>query len=93
MNAISPDSRRSRLTFVLVAAFALTTLLATASNAQITLVKLSTDTFTNSSSQHATEVEPDTFSFGNTIVTAFRWGASSAAAPPTSALPPPLTAA
>ena len=74
MNAISPDSRRSRLTFVLVAAFALTTLLATASNAQITLVKLSTDTFTNSSSQHATEVEPDTFSFGNTIVTAFQVG-------------------
>jgi hypothetical protein len=48
--------------------------LATAAQAQIPLVKLSTDTFTNSSSQHATEVEPDTFSFGNTIVTAFQVG-------------------
>lgn len=46
----------------------------TAAQAQITLIKLSTDTFTNTSSQHATEVEPDTFSFGNTIVTAFQVG-------------------
>jgi len=38
------------------------------------LVKLSTDTFTNSSSQHKTEVEPDSFSFGSTIVAAFQVG-------------------
>ena len=38
------------------------------------LVKLSTDTFTNSTSQHATEVEPDSFSFGSTIVAAFQVG-------------------
>lgn len=36
--------------------------------------KLSTDTFTNSTSQHATQVEPDSFSFGSTIVTAFQSG-------------------
>ena len=29
------------------------------------LKKLSSDPFTNSESQHATEVEPDTFAFGN----------------------------
>jgi hypothetical protein len=40
----------------------------------IPLVKLSTDTFTNTTSQHATEVEPDTFSFGSTVVTAFQVG-------------------
>jgi hypothetical protein len=40
----------------------------------VSLVKLSTDTFTNTSSQHATEVEPDTFSFGSTIVAAFQVG-------------------
>jgi hypothetical protein len=38
------------------------------------LVKLSTDTFTNSTSQHATEVEPDSFAFGSTIVSAFQVG-------------------
>ncbi len=42
--------------------------------AQVTLNKISTDTFTNSSSQHATEVEPDTFSYGNTIVSAYQVG-------------------
>ena len=40
----------------------------------VPLVRLSTDTFTNASSQHATEVEPDTFAFGNTIVSAFQVG-------------------
>ena len=38
------------------------------------LVKLSTDTFTNSTSQHATEVEPGSFSFGSTIITSFQVG-------------------
>jgi hypothetical protein len=42
--------------------------------AQVPLTKLSTDTFTNTSSQHATEVEPDTFAFGSTIVSAFQVG-------------------
>jgi len=36
------------------------------------LVKLSTDTFTNATSQHATEVEPGSFSFGSTIITSFQ---------------------
>jgi hypothetical protein len=38
------------------------------------LVQLSTDTFTNASSQHATEVEPGSFAFGNTIVVSFQVG-------------------
>ncbi len=38
------------------------------------LVRLSTDTFTNNTSQHATEVEADTFAFGSTIVSAFQVG-------------------
>lgn len=38
------------------------------------LTKLSTDTFTNSTSQHATEVEPGSFSFGNTIIVSFQVG-------------------
>jgi len=41
---------------------------------EIPLTRLSTDTFTNASSQHATEVEPGTFAFGSTIVSAFQVG-------------------
>lgn len=40
----------------------------------VPLTKLSTDTFTNTSSQHATEVEPGAFAFGSTIVAAFQVG-------------------
>ena len=42
--------------------------------ATVPLVKLSTDTFTNATSQHATEVEPGSFSFGQTIITSFQVG-------------------
>ena len=38
------------------------------------LLQLSSDPFTNSTSQHATEVEPDTFAAGSTIVSAFQVG-------------------
>ncbi|MEY9968025.1 hypothetical protein ABIA33_006105 [Streptacidiphilus sp. MAP12-16] len=38
------------------------------------LVQISTDPFTNSTSQHATEVEPDTFAYGNTIVSSSQVG-------------------
>lgn len=41
---------------------------------QFALTRLSTDTFTNSDSQHATEVEPGIFASGATIVTAFQIG-------------------
>ncbi|MGD0515636.1 MAG: sialidase family protein, partial [Terriglobales bacterium] len=36
------------------------------------LVKISTDSFHNSYSQHKTEVEPDTYSWGSTMVAAFQ---------------------
>jgi hypothetical protein len=38
------------------------------------LTRVSTDPFTNSGSQHATEVEPDVFAFGNTVVGAYQTG-------------------
>src|ERR1035437_9791351 len=41
--------------------------------AQVSLTQLSEDTFTDTPSQHATEVEPGTFSYGSTIVSAFQW--------------------
>ncbi len=42
--------------------------------ANVALTRLSTDPYTNSTSQHATEVEPDTYSSGTTIVSAFQVG-------------------
>ena len=41
---------------------------------QFAITRLSTDTFTNADSQHATEVEPGIFASGSTIVTAFQAG-------------------
>src|SRR6266849_6371684 len=42
--------------------------------ASVTLLQLSSDPFTNSTSQHRTEVEPDTFASGSTLVSAFQVG-------------------
>lgn len=42
--------------------------------ATVPLVQLSSDPFTNLTSQHATEVEPGSFSFGSTIITSFQVG-------------------
>jgi hypothetical protein len=39
-----------------------------------TMTQISTDPYSDSQAQHATEVEPDTFSFGTTIVSAFQVG-------------------
>ncbi len=52
--------------------FSLHHVLAVSSSVQ--LKQLSSDPYTNSSSQHKTEVEPDTYSFDSTIVTAFQAG-------------------
>ncbi len=40
----------------------------------VALVRLSTDTLTNSLGQHATEVEPDTLAFGSAVVSTFQVG-------------------
>jgi BNR repeat-like domain len=40
----------------------------------VTLTQISSDPYTNKTSQHKTEVEPGTFGFGNTIVAAFKAG-------------------
>lgn len=37
-------------------------------------LQLSSDPYTNNNSQHQTELEPDTYSYGSTIVTAFQAG-------------------
>jgi hypothetical protein len=42
--------------------------------ANVAVTRVGTDPFTNTTSQHATQVEPDTFAAGNTIVTAVQTG-------------------
>ena len=60
------------LTFLTL--FTMFLLLSGLASAQITLTQLSTDIFTDTDAQHMTEVEPDTFAFGSTIVSAFQTG-------------------
>ncbi len=42
--------------------------------ANVALTRVSADPFGNATSQHATEVEPDTFAFGSTVVAAYQVG-------------------
>src|SRR5260370_17661692 len=59
---------------LLVPAFAALIGLSTLNAYAAGLVQVSSDPFTNTTSQHRTEVEPDTFAFGSTIVSAFQVG-------------------
>jgi hypothetical protein len=75
MNRTSPRLRNSRnksAFFTLMLMCAIVLALATSAPAQSNLVKLSRDTFTNTESEHHTEVEPDTYAWGSTIVSAFQ---------------------
>ena len=64
--------RRFTLALALAAMAALTLTLAASANVAVIIIAI--DPFTNSTSQHKTIVEPDTFSFGSTIVAAAQWG-------------------
>ncbi len=64
-----------RMRPLVLAAAALTAVLATTVVASAALVaQVSTDPYTTSNSQHATEVEPGAFSYGSTTVMAFQVG-------------------
>ena len=73
---MTPDSRtwRPALWVGSFAAAVLFALAAPAAAATITLTQVSSDPYTNTSSQHATEVEPDTFANGSTVIAAFQVG-------------------
>lgn len=72
MRLLRPFARISGLGVPLVTAMVLFTVAPAAGNVPITQV--SNDPFTDTQAQHQTEVEPDTFQFGNTIVSAFQTG-------------------
>ena len=61
--------RNSECVFAAVLALTISVVLAVPARAQ--LVQISGDTLTNTDSVHRTEVEPDTYAWGNTIVSAF----------------------
>src|SRR6185503_3272627 len=63
-----------KLAGVGVAATALLVLNLPAAHAAVPLTQIITDSFSNTTSQHNTAVEPDTFAFGSTIVTAAQVG-------------------
>src|SRR6266487_6119218 len=67
-------SRRARLPLVLAAAFVLAFSSVLTAFANVALTQISVDTYTNATSQHKTQVEPDTFSFGSTIVSVQQTG-------------------
>jgi hypothetical protein len=66
------STRTTTTHFVFSLLFVMT--LALTLHGQVTVNQLSSDPFTNSIAQHATEVEASTFSWNNTIVTAFQQG-------------------
>ena len=63
-----------RLSCVLVLAGAIGSALPAVASANVPVTEIAADPFTNSTSQHATMVEPDTFSFGSTIVATAQMG-------------------
>src|SRR5438105_7813693 len=65
--------KKSRRT-ALAAAVAAVLVTAGVAGANVPLTLVSADPFTNSTSQHATELEPDTFAYGGTVVAAFQVG-------------------
>lgn len=66
-------AKRGRLVGVALAII-LAMSLSLVASASTTLVQISTDPYTNLDSQHKTEVEPDTFAFGSTVVAAVQVG-------------------
>lgn len=68
----SQSGRNRSAFFTSVLVFAISLAIAAPARAQFTLVKISNDSFHNSSSQHKTEVEPDSYSWGSTMVAAFQ---------------------
>jgi hypothetical protein len=74
MRSLASSRPWSRLTLVSALAAAAALALPAAASANVALTRIATDPFTSASSQHATIVEPDTFSFGSTTVAAAQMG-------------------
>src|SRR5437868_13815701 len=65
---------RRRLTLATALAAVVVTAVTQAAYANVAVTQVSSDPFTNTNAQHRTEVEPDTFVQGSTIVSTFQVG-------------------
>ena len=65
---------RFRTVLAVFFAFGLTLASSLLAFASVPIVQISSDPYTNSTSQHKTMVEPDTYSFGSTLVSAIQSG-------------------
>jgi hypothetical protein len=74
MGLVTRSGRRTHIALVLAASFILAFSSVLTAFANVPLTQISSDPYTNSTSQHATQVEPDTFSFGSTIVAVTQTG-------------------
>ncbi len=74
LSTILPFGRVARRTFAAVMSSLLVLSIAVVALANVPVIQISSDTYTNSTSQHATQVEPDSFSFGSTIVAVIQTG-------------------
>ncbi len=74
LSHISRMSWRVRAVFIITATLLLALPATIFVSAAGGLTQLSTDPYTNTTSQHKTEVEPDNFTFGSTIVSVFQVG-------------------
>jgi len=68
----TPIGRLTAVTAPVVAAVLLATVVPAA--ADVALTSVSTDPYTDAQAQHQSEVEPDTYAFGGTVVSAFQVG-------------------
>src|SRR5689334_14630444 len=69
-----PTSSLRRAAVAIPAVAAILLMTTTPAVANVALTQVSTDPYTDTQAQHQTEVEPDTFAFGSTIVSAFQVG-------------------
>lgn len=74
MRIFAPATRRIRLATATALALVLALSTALVALANVPVTSISSDPYTNTDSQHATQVEPDSFAFGSTIVTAVQTG-------------------
>jgi hypothetical protein len=74
MNELSRSTRQVRQLTALVLSLALALIFPLSALANVAMTQIGADPYTNTSSQHQTQVEPDTFAFGSTIVAAAQTG-------------------
>jgi hypothetical protein len=71
---VGRGSRRKRASIALVVLVGALALTASVYGGSVIATPISSDPYTNSSSQHRTQLEPDSFGYGNTVVATFQTG-------------------